>query len=118
MVLEHAGYPSSRSEEYFRDWRGGLTELASAGNTWCKISGLGMYDHRWTVESIRPWVMACLETFGVERCFFATNWPVDRLFSSYDVVIDAYAQIIADLSPSQQDALFFANATKVYSLDV
>jgi predicted TIM-barrel fold metal-dependent hydrolase len=117
MVLEHAGYPSSRSEEYFRDWRGGLVELASAGNTWCKISGLGMYDHRWTVESIRPWVMACLETFGVERCFFATNWPVDRLFSSYDVVIDAYARIITDLSASEQEALFFANATKVYSLD-
>jgi predicted TIM-barrel fold metal-dependent hydrolase len=117
MVLEHAGYPSSRSDEYFRDWRAGLAELASAENTWCKISGLGMYDHRWTVESIRPWVMACLETFGVERCFFGSNWPVDRLFSSYDAVINAFAEITADLSRSEQDALFFANATKVYGLD-
>jgi len=116
MVLEHVGYPSSRSDEYFRDWRGGLAELASAENTWCKISGLGMYDHDWTVESIRPWVMACLEIFGVERCFFGSNWPVDRLFSSYDVVINAYAEIIKDLSQSEQEALFFANATKVYGL--
>jgi predicted TIM-barrel fold metal-dependent hydrolase len=76
-----------------------------------------MYDHRWTVESIRPWVMACLEAFGVARCFFGSNWPVDRLFSSYDAVIDAYAEIISDLSSSEQEALFSANATKVYSLD-
>ena len=91
--------------------------MASAENTWCKISGLGMYDHQWTVESIRPWVMACLETFGIERCFFGSNWPVDRLFSSYDAVINAFAEIVADLSLSEQEALFFANATKVYGLD-
>jgi predicted TIM-barrel fold metal-dependent hydrolase len=116
MVLEHVGYPSSRSDEYFRDWRGGLAELASAENTWCKISGLGMYDHEWTVDSIRPWVLACLEVFGVERCFFGSNWPVDRLFSSYDVVINAYAEIIKDLTQSEQEALFFANAATVYGL--
>lgn len=116
MVLEHVGYPSSRSAEYFSDWRGGLVELATAGNTWCKISGLGMYDHRWTVESIRPWVMACLEIFGVERCFFGSNWPVDRLYSSYDAVIAAYAEIIGELSVSEREALFFANATTVYNL--
>jgi predicted TIM-barrel fold metal-dependent hydrolase len=116
IVLEHVGYPSSRSDEYFRDWRSGLTELASAENTWCKISGLGMYDHEWTIDSIRPWVMACLDIFGVERCFFGSNWPVDRLFSSYDVVINAYAEIIKDLTQSEQEALFFMNATKVYGL--
>ena len=111
------GYPSSRVRGVFsRLARRSGGAGVSRKTTWCKISGLGMYDHRWTVESIRPWVMACLEIFGVERCFFATNWPVDRLFSSaaYDVVVDAYAEIIADLSSSEQAALFFANATKVY----
>jgi len=117
MVLEHVGYPSSRSDEYFRDWKTGLAALAEAENTWCKISGLGMYDHQWTVDSIRPWVMACLETFGVERCFFATNWPVDRLYSSYDPVVSAYAEIIAGFSLDEQEALFFRNAEKVYRLN-
>jgi predicted TIM-barrel fold metal-dependent hydrolase len=117
MVLEHVGYPSSRTKEYFEDWQGGLRELASVENTRCKISGLGMYDHGWTVESFRPWVMACLEIFGVERCFFGSNWPVDRLFSSYDPVIAAYAEIISDLSTAEQEALFFANASSTYGLD-
>lgn len=117
MVLEHAGYPRSRSEEYFRDWRQGLKTLAEAENTWCKISGLGMYDHRWTVESWRPWAMSCIEFFGVERCFLGTNWPIDRLYSSYGDVIDAYEVLTGDLTPDEQEALFFRNATTLYRLD-
>jgi predicted TIM-barrel fold metal-dependent hydrolase len=117
MVLEHSGYPRSRSDEYFRNWCQGLNALAEAENTWCKISGLGMFDRNWTVESLRPWVMACIEAFGVERCFFGTNWPVDRLFSSYDPVIDAYEEIISDFSLGEREALFFRNATNVYQLN-
>lgn len=117
LVLEHAGYPRSRSDEYFRDWRQGLASLAEAENAWCKISGLGMFDRRWTIDSLRPWVMACIEAFGVERCFFATNWPVDRLFSSYDPVVNAYEEIIKDFTLDEREALFFRNASTVYRLD-
>jgi predicted TIM-barrel fold metal-dependent hydrolase len=117
MVLEHAGYPRSRSDEYFRDWRRGLAQMAEAENTWCKISGLGMYDHRWTVDSWRPWALSCIEIFGVERCFFGTNWPLDRLFSSFDPVIDAYEQLTADLASDEQEALFSRNATALYRLN-
>ena len=64
-------------------WKRELQHLAGAPNVTIKISGLGMCDPKWTVESIRPWVMTCIEAFGVERSFFGTNWPVDRLYSSY-----------------------------------
>lgn len=117
MVLEHAGYPRSRSAEYFAQWRIGLKEMAEADNTYCKISGLAMYDHDWTIESWRPWALSCLEIFGIERCFFGTNWPLDRLFSSYDPVINAYEVLTADLSRDERLALFSGNATAVYRLD-
>lgn len=117
LVLEHAGYPSSRSDEYFQEWRRGLASLAQAQNAWCKISGLGMYDHCWTIASIRPWVLACIDAFGPERCFFGTNWPLDRLFSSFDHVVNAYAEIIADFTFEEREAMFFRNATALYQLD-
>ena len=44
----------------------------------------------------------CLELFGVERCFFGTNWPVDRLYSSYGDVLDAYEELIADLTAASR----------------
>ena len=71
-----------------------------------RSSGLGMCDPQWTTDSIRPWVLHCIDAFGVERCVMGSNWPVDRLFSSYDPVINAYAEIIKGLSTAEQEALF------------
>jgi len=116
LVLGHAGFPQARDDEYFANWRGGITTLAEADNAVCKISGLGMKDERWTVDSLRPWVLHCIEAFGVERCLFGTNWPVDRLYSSYGDVLSAYDAIIADFSHDERVALFSGNAERVYRI--
>jgi predicted TIM-barrel fold metal-dependent hydrolase len=114
LILGHAGFPQERTEEYFELWMAGLRALAEAPNAACKISGLGMVDQRWTVESLRPWVLGCIDAFGVERCMFATNWPVDRLFSSYGDLVDAYRQIVSDFSAAEQRSLFVDNARRWY----
>lgn len=114
LILGHAGFPRARSDEYYNNWRAAMTRFAGAPNVAVKISGLGMVDQRWTVESIRPWVLSCLEAFGIERCMFGTNWPVDRLFSSYTDLVAAYRAVVADLSDAEQDLLFARNAEKFY----
>lgn len=114
IVLGHAGFPRARTDEYFRSWHGGILALAQRDNVVCKISGLGMCDARWTVASLRPWIEACLEAFGVRRCLFGTNWPVDRLYSSYTDVVLAYYQVIADLSVDERRRLFVTNAEAYY----
>jgi predicted TIM-barrel fold metal-dependent hydrolase len=117
LCVDHAGFPRRRDDDYFQEWRAGMRALAGVPSTVVKISGLGMCDHAWTVDSLRPWVLACIEDFGVERSFFGTNWPVDRLYSSYGDVLDAYAEIIAGFSPDEQHALFTGNAKRVFRLD-
>jgi predicted TIM-barrel fold metal-dependent hydrolase len=97
-------------------WKRELTDLAEAPNVVIKISGLGMCDNTWTVDSIRPWVLTCIEAFGTERSFFGTNWPVDRLYSSYPDVVNAYAQIIRDFSKDEQVALFSGNAERIFRI--
>jgi predicted TIM-barrel fold metal-dependent hydrolase len=116
MILDHAGFPLERTDEYFENWKGGIRTLAEAENTWCKISGLGMGDFTWTVDSIRPWVLHCIEAFGADRCFFGTNWPVDKMYSTYGTLIDAYAEIVKDFSGDEQVALFSGNAEKVFRI--
>jgi predicted TIM-barrel fold metal-dependent hydrolase len=97
-------------------WKRELTNLAEAPNMVIKISGLGMCDNRWTVDSFRPWVLTCIETFGIERSFFGTNWPVDRLYSSYPDVVDAYAEIIGAFSRDEQVAMFSGNAERIFRI--
>jgi predicted TIM-barrel fold metal-dependent hydrolase len=116
LSIDHAGYPHRRDAAYFAEWRKGMETVAGAPNVVCKISGLGMCDHTWTVDSWRPWVLACIELFGVERSFFGTNWPVDRLYSSYGDVLDAYEELVAALTPDEQAALFSANAERIFRI--
>lgn len=116
IVLDHCGFPLERTPEYFRNWQQGISRLAEAENAVCKISGLGMCDHDWTVASIRPWVLHCAESFGPGRCIFATNWPVDKLFSTYEELVDAYAEIIAGFSPDERVAMLSRNAEQLYRI--
>ena len=116
LVVDHCGEPDGRTDDYFENWARGMRTVAEAENTWCKISGLGQSDHDWTVEGIRRWVLHCIEAFGPERCFFGTNWPVDKLYSTFDVVIDAYTEITADFSPDEKTAIFSGNAEKLYRI--
>ncbi len=116
ICIDHAGFPRERTADYLASWRRGMTAAATSEHVICKISGLGMCDNRWTVDSLRPWVLGCIDAFGVERCVMGTNWPVDRLYSSYGDVLDAYEEIIGDFSPAEQEALFSANAERIFRL--
>ncbi|MBN3747515.1 amidohydrolase family protein [Burkholderia sp. Se-20373] len=117
IVLNHAGMFVDRdSPAGYRAWREGLKTLAACPNVAVKISGLAMFDHHWTVESLRPYVLETLDTFGVERAMFASNFPVDRLFGSYDALWQAYARIVAGASDDERRQLFVANAERIYRI--
>ena len=88
-------------------WKSGVATAASCDNIRWKISGLGMGDNNWTVDSIRRYVLTSIETVGVDRCFFATNWPVDWLWSTYDKVVDAYKEIISGFSRGRAGRVVF-----------
>ena len=107
---------AERNPTYYQRWRQGLAVAASAPNIICKISGLGMADHHWTPATIRPYVLACIETFGPARSLFATNWPVDGLFSDYATLLSAYAEITAEFSADERRAMFSGNAERLYRI--
>ena len=116
IVVDHTGLPEERTDEYFAQWQGGMAAAAACENVRWKISGLAMSDQNWTVDSIRRWALASIETFGVDRCIFGTNWPVDWLWSDYDRLLDAYTAIIGGFSRDEQEALFAKNAEELYRI--
>lgn len=114
IVLEHIGFPRERNDTYFHNWRTAIEGLAKAGNVTMKISGVAMTDPFFTKESLRRWIDACLDTFGPDRCIIGSNWPVDRLFSSYDSIMSFYREYIAKLSVSEQERILNKNAANLY----
>lgn len=117
IIINHAGMFVDRSSVAgYRAWRDGMRKLAGCPNVTVKLSGFAMFDHQWTVESLRPYVLETIDAFGVERAMFASNFPVDRLFGSYEDLWRAYASIVADASAAEKDALFRRNAERVYRI--
>lgn len=114
FVLDHAGMPAERDEPGIEGWRKAMKQLAGCPNIAVKLSGYGMVDNRWTVESIRPFVLQPIEWFGPERCMFGSNFPVDRLMASYDRLWGAYREITAGCSADEQHQLFSATAERIY----
>lgn len=116
VALCHAGSPGEAGAEGFEAWRRDMRALAALPNVWCKLSGFAMFDHAWTAESIRPYVMESIAAFGPERCMFGSNFPVDRLHSGYRELWAAYRQLIAEFSDSERDRMLYSNAQAFYKL--
>lgn len=116
ICVDHCAIPEARDEGYFKCWSTAIRALARAENILMKISGLGMMDRRWTIESLRPWVLGSIEAFGVDRVVFGTNWPVDRMFSSYPDLINAYAKIISGFTIEEQTEMFARNAERLFRI--
>ena len=95
VILNHTGMPIDRDEAGLAAWHDGMKRLAAEDNVVAKISGLGMVDHHWTEASIRPFVLGTIDYFGVDRAMFGSNFPVDKLYGSFDVLYGAFETIVA-----------------------
>jgi len=118
IVLGHAGQPEHRDDDYFTAWSNALRQFETRTNVVVKISALASgADPNWSVESIRRWFEACIDVFGVERSMLATNWPIDRLYGSYEQLLSAYRSLSATLTTDEQTSLFARTARRVYEIE-
>ena len=67
-----------------------------------------------SADAFRPWIEPAIEAFGVDRCLFASNFPVDGMHGTLDQLWSAYAEVTAGLDDAARDQLFATNAERVY----
>jgi len=116
VIVNHTGMPVDREAASVGVWRDGMKRLAAQDNVIAKISGLGMLDHSWTEDSIRPFVLGTIDFFGTERAMFGSNFPVDKLYGSFDALYGAFERIVADFSEAEKHKLFHDNALRAYRI--
>ncbi|HYA68439.1 MAG TPA: amidohydrolase family protein [Acidimicrobiales bacterium] len=115
VVVEHTGWPRSNSDEERALWRVGIDALAGLGDrVVCKLSGLAMPFGSMRVDAFTPWLEYAIEAFGVDRCMFASNFPVDAMYGSFDELYGAFSAVTAGFDTESRDKLFAANAEGVY----
>jgi predicted TIM-barrel fold metal-dependent hydrolase len=116
LILNHTGLPADRSTEGLERWRRAMATLAACPNAAVKISGLGRPGQPWTVAANGPIVRDAISIFGVERCMFASNFPVDGLCATFDAIYSGFKAIVRDLPAADQRRLFHDNAVRIYRL--
>lgn len=115
VVVEHTGWPRSGSDEELALWKVGMQALAGLGeHVVCKLSGLAMPLRSMRAAALSPWIEHAIATFGVDRCMFASNFPVDGMHGTFDELYGAYSRVTAGLDDVSRDKLFAANAERVY----
>ena len=136
IILNHIGGPlglggyAGHRDEVFAQWRAAIGRLATCPNVSIKLGGMGMrlfgfgfHEAATPPSSVllaqtwRPYVHACIEAFGVERCMFESNFPVDQLSCSYVVLWNAFKRLTEGFSADDKAALFSGTATRIYRLN-
>ena len=135
MIMNHVGgllglgpYAGKRAE-IFQAWKSSIAEVAAQPNVVVKLGGLGMprggfgwHDRDVPVASSElaevtsPYYLHCIEQFGVDRCMFESNFPVDKASYSYGVLWNSFKRIAKDFSAAERAALFHDTAARVYRL--
>jgi predicted TIM-barrel fold metal-dependent hydrolase len=137
IILNHLGSPvgvgryTECREERFACWRKNMYSLSECENVAVKLGGFGNpfagfpsfmasppASSAQLANEWRPYVETCIELFGVHRCMFESNFPVDSATCSYSTLWNAFKRIAAGASQDERIALFGGTAMRVYRLPV
>ena len=116
FVLQHAGMLEDLSARGRAEWRAGMERLSACANVVSKLSALGTFIHRNDPAHIAGILRDTVGMFGAGRCLFGSNFPIEKLWTSYGALLDAFLGAAADLDDTARAALFEGTASRVYRL--
>ncbi len=135
IILDHFGVPLGtpsflpQREAIFQQWQADIARLAQCPNVYAKLGGMAMPDNGYGwgraarpaasdefIAAQQRYYLHAIEQFGVQRCMFESNFPVDRLSISYPVLWNAFKKMAAGFSADEKSALFYSTAAAVYRL--
>lgn len=117
MVLDHAGKPeiADHTAESFAMWRAWLHELAAHPQVVCKVSGLlTEAGPGWREGRLPAYAREVLETFGLARTMYGSDWPVSTLRASYAEVLAVTLELLAGCSADEREEVLAGTARRIY----
>ncbi len=135
IILDHFGGPigvgpyAGKADEVYAQWRTAISELATCPNVVAKLGGLNMEVNGFgwheqarpptsqeLMEATRRYYEYTIEQFGVARCMFESNFPVDKVTCSYTVLWNSFKRLTAGYSAAEKAQLFHDTAARAYRL--
>lgn len=117
FVIDHLAKPPIKNKD-IAAWKKDITALAPFKNLYCKLSGMVTEADlkNWKQEDLVPYMDVVVDTFGMNRLMFGSDWPVCLLAASYQETKSLVDQYFSNFSLKEQEAFFGKNATDFYKL--
>ena len=135
IIHDHFGGPlgvgpyEGKRVEIFKKWKDDISLLSESKNVYAKLGGLAMPVNGWNfhkqnkpassdqiLDMHHEYYLHTINCFGVERCMFESNFPVDRRSVSYHILWNAFKKMVLDYSDEDKNKLFFQNAKDIYGV--
>ena len=116
FVLQHAGMLENLSPDGRAEWRAGMARLAACPNVVSKLSAFGTFIHRNDPGHVGGIVRDTVGMFGANRCLFGSNFPIEKLWTSFGPLLDAFLDAATGMADTVRAAIFEGTAVRVYRL--
>ena len=116
FVLQHAGMLEDLSPDGRSEWRAGMELIGARPNVFSKLSAFGTFIHRNDPDHIARILRETVAIFGARRCLFGSNFPIEKLWTSYRALLDAFLDASVPLDDEARAAIFEGTAVRVYCL--
>ena len=116
-----------KREEIFEQWKIDTIDLSTCENVYPKLGGLAMpingFDFHERdmpatsdelVAATSRYYLHMIEHFGVDRCMFESNFPVEKASCSYTVLWNSFKKLTRGFSDAERNAIFCNTAETVY----
>lgn len=136
IILNHFGGPigvgpyQGHEDEIYAAWKKNIADLSKSENVVAKLGGINMElnGFGWherdrppgseeLMQATRRYYEYAIECFGVERCMFESNFPVDMVTCSYNVLWNSFKRLTAGYSAAEKRSLYHDTAARTYRLD-
>lgn len=117
FVIDHIAKPNIRGKE-IAGWKKDIETLAPYENVYCKVSGMVTEANwqQWKFEDFTPYLDVVVNTFGVNRLMFGSDWPVCLVAADYGEMVNIVKNYFSSFSITEQALFFGENATRFYNL--
>ena len=117
VVVDHCGSPYDQTQKGLAALQRGLLLMAELPHVQIKLSGFGMFNAHWNAHNTKALIDIAVEAFGYERVMFGSNFPVDKLMTHYDAVVQHVHECIETDGEKALSQVFETNARAFYQLD-
>lgn len=122
FVIDHLAKPYIKGKELTDAmnvaWKKDIQQVAKYENVFCKISGfITEADIKnWKEKDFIPYFDVVVESFGINRIMFGSDWPVCLTGADYHTIVGIIEKYFSSFTQNEKDKFFGANAINFYNL--